>query len=110
MPEPVTTGIEGVFRYPLPGRYGRKRVRGAWTDRTDERDDVWNAGELGCGELLIELRRRLRAMPGGVLHLVALDPGAPEDIPSYCRVTRNELVRHDPDSHSFWIRSRLDWA
>ncbi len=75
-----------------------------------EADQVWDAGDLGCGHLLIELRRRLRAMPGCILPLVALDPGAVEDIPSYCRITRNELVRMEPASHSFFIRSRLDWT
>ncbi len=73
-------------------------------------DEVWDAGDLACGHLLVELRRRLRSMPGRTLHLIALDPGAPEDIPAFCRVTSNELVRVAPDSHAYWIRSRTDWT
>lgn len=72
-------------------------------------DAEWDAGDLGCGELVLDLRKRLRAMPGRVLKLRALDPGAPEDLPAWCRLTNNELIRHDPDTGSFWIRSRPDW-
>jgi tRNA 2-thiouridine synthesizing protein A len=72
-------------------------------------DAEWDAGDLGCGPLVLDLRKRLRAMPGRVLKLRALDPGAPEDLPAWCRLTHNELIRHDPDTRSFWIRSRLDW-
>lgn len=72
-------------------------------------DSEWNAGELGCGELVLDLRKRLKAMPGGVLKVIALDSGAPEDLPAWCRLTGNELVRHEPGTSSFWIRSRTDW-
>ena len=40
-------------------------------------DAEWNAGELGCGELVLELRQRLRHMPGMVLKVIAVDAGAP---------------------------------
>jgi tRNA 2-thiouridine synthesizing protein A len=53
----------------------------------------WDAGDLGCGELVLALRGRLRALaPGQVLRLVALDPGARADIPAWCRLTDHELV------------------
>jgi tRNA 2-thiouridine synthesizing protein A len=59
-------------------------------------DEVWDAGDRGCGELVLELRRRLTAMPaGGVLQLVARDPGAPADIPAWCRMTGNTLLGAD---------------
>lgn len=73
-------------------------------------DAVWDAGDLGCGPLVLELRKRLRAMPGGVMKVISLDPGAREDLPAWCRLTRNELLHHDPSTKSFWIRSRLDWS
>lgn len=73
-------------------------------------DAEWDAGDLGCGELVLDLRKRLRAMPGGVLRVVARDPGAPEDLPAWCRLTGNALLHHQPDTHSFWIRSRRDWS
>lgn len=73
-------------------------------------DAEWDAGELGCGELVLDLRKRLRAMPGGVLRVIALDIGAPADLPAWCRLTGNALLAHDPETKSFWIRSRTDWG
>jgi tRNA 2-thiouridine synthesizing protein A len=56
-------------------------------------DDLWDAGDLGCGELVLELKLRLdRLRPGHVLKLVALDPGAPADLPAWCRMTGHTLV------------------
>ena len=56
----------------------------------------WDAGEMGCGELLVQLKIRLRELrPGELFHLVAHDPGAREDIPAWCRLTGNELVVAD---------------
>jgi len=53
----------------------------------------WNAGEMGCGELLIELAGRMKSLgPGQVLELRALDPGAAEDIPAWCGLTGHSLV------------------
>jgi tRNA 2-thiouridine synthesizing protein A len=75
-----------------------------------EVDDEWDAGDMGCGPLLLELRKRLRAMPGRVLKVRALDPGAPLDLPAWCRLTTNELLRHDPESKCFLIKSRIDWS
>jgi len=53
----------------------------------------WNAGDLGCGELVMELRLRLAALPpGGEIDVTATDPAAPEDLPSWCRMTGHSLV------------------
>jgi len=73
-------------------------------------DEMWDAGELGCGPLVLELRKRLRKMPGRVLKVTALDPAAPIDLPAWCRLTSNELVWHDANSKAFWIKSRLKWS
>ena len=61
------------------------------------RDDVvWDAGDLACGDLLLRLRVRMEAMrPGQVLRLVALDSGAPEDLPAWCRLTGHTLLAAD---------------
>ena len=56
-------------------------------------DVDWDAGELGCGELVLELRMRVGAMrPGQVLRLIARDPGARADMPAWCRMTGHTLV------------------
>ena len=61
--------------------------------RVSAYDNEWDAGDLGCGELVLALRGRLEAMrPGQVLKLTALDTGAPADIPAWCRLTGHALV------------------
>jgi tRNA 2-thiouridine synthesizing protein A len=56
-------------------------------------DDHWDAGDMGCGELVIDLRLRMRALAAGkVLRLVARDPGAREDLPAWCGMTGHALV------------------
>ena len=53
----------------------------------------WDAGDTGCGELVLELRARVAALaPGGVLALTARDPGARSDIPAWCRMTGHTLL------------------
>ncbi len=53
----------------------------------------WNAGEMGCGELLIELALRMKQLGAGqVFELTALDPGAVEDIPAWCKLTGHGLI------------------
>lgn len=69
-------------------------------------DQEWNAGELGCGDLVLELRRRVREAPGQVFKVIALDLGAPEDIPAWCGMTGHELLAHDLDSHAYFIRAK----
>jgi len=56
-------------------------------------DAAWDAGDLGCGELLLALRARVRALsPGAVLKLSTTDSGAREDLPAWCRMTGHRLV------------------
>ena len=64
----------------------------------------WDAGDLGCGELVIELRFRLKAMqPGEVIRVHATDLGAPADLPAWCRMTRDVLLHHDRNSKLYYI-------
>ncbi|MBL8848327.1 MAG: sulfurtransferase TusA family protein [Planctomycetaceae bacterium] len=68
-------------------------------------DQAWDAGSMGCGELIIMLAVRMRAMvPATVLHLTATDPGAREDLPAWCRMTGHRLVRHEHPH--YWIERR----
>lgn len=65
----------------------------------------WDAGDLACGELVLELRLRMRKLDSGqVLRLIALDPGAPADIPAWCRMTRHHLVFIDPVAQLYFIQ------
>lgn len=68
-------------------------------------DAEWDAGDMGCGDLVMELRLKLKAMgPGRVIHVVAKDPGAPEDMPAWCKLTGHTLLKAEhPD---YWIRRK----
>jgi|SRR5713226_8945527 len=56
--------------------------------------DEWDAGNIGCGELVLELRSRMLALrPGEYFRLTARDPGALEDLPAWCRLTGHRLVQ-----------------
>lgn len=59
-----------------------------------QRDFVeWDAGDMSCGDLVLALRIRLLNMrPGSVMKVIAHDPAAPEDLPSWCRLTGHALI------------------
>ena len=60
----------------------------------------WDAGEIGCGRLAIELKRRLdQLQPGEQIRVIARDPGAASDLPAWCRMTGNELVSAAPPEY-----------
>jgi tRNA 2-thiouridine synthesizing protein A len=53
----------------------------------------WNAGEMGCGMFIVELRRRVaRLQTGELLQVTAHGLGAPHEIPAWCRITGHVLV------------------
>lgn len=79
------------------------------TDASADFDAEWDAGDLGCGELVIELRFRLAGMrPGAIIRVRATDTGAMEDLPAWCRMTRHRLVRHDAANQMFFIARRSE--
>jgi tRNA 2-thiouridine synthesizing protein A len=60
----------------------------------------WDAEHIGCGELVVELKRRLAALPvGSLMELVARDPGAPADLPAWCRLTGHALIEARPPTY-----------
>jgi tRNA 2-thiouridine synthesizing protein A len=68
-------------------------------------DTDWDAGDLACGELVLELRLRMRKLASGqVLRLTALDPGAPADIPAWCRMTGHHLLQANPVTHLYFVQ------
>jgi tRNA 2-thiouridine synthesizing protein A len=55
---------------------------------------------MGCGQLVMLLRRRMLELnPGERLQVVAHSPGAPADLPAWCRMTGHTLVRADPPNY-----------
>jgi len=68
-------------------------------------DEEWDAGDLACGDLVLRLRFRLRAIPKGhVIRVRALDPGAHVDLPAWCRLTGETLLHTDDQGKFFYIR------
>lgn len=56
----------------------------------------WDAGDMGCGQLVFELHLRMKKLnPGETLEIIANDPGAPTDMPAWCRMTGHTLVSAD---------------
>jgi tRNA 2-thiouridine synthesizing protein A len=67
--------------------------------------DAWDAGDLGCGELVMALHLRMKGLRGGdIFRVTATDPAAPEDLPAWCRLCGHTLVAmHHPN---YWIRRK----
>jgi len=54
-------------------------------------------GELGCGDLIFEVRDQLDRFPTGTrVCFVTRDPGARLDLPAFCRQTGHDLVGVEP--------------
>lgn len=64
-------------------------------------------GELGCGDLIYELKLQFdRADPGAKVRVVTADPGAPKDIPEWCRMTGHVLLERDAPFYVIQVRNR----
>jgi len=64
-------------------------------------ENLFDGGETGCGELVLNLRQRfLELEPGTRVAIRATDPGAPLDLPAWSRVTGNELIAAE---HPFYL-------
>jgi tRNA 2-thiouridine synthesizing protein A len=101
-PFPAAVGVE------QPPQRSQTDPKGA--SNTDGRlncDAEWDAGDIGCGDLVLELRIKLRSLESGqTLKVIARDPGAPEDLPAWCRLTGHALVA---SSHpTYWIKRKKD--
>ncbi len=69
-------------------------------------DAVFDAGPMGCGEIVLELRFLLAPMaPGARLRVRATDTGVREDLPAWCRMTGHTLVSADPPTYVLQRRS-----
>lgn len=81
------------------------RARGESESPSSPATSEWDAGDMGCGDLVLELRRRLLSMQSGdVIKVCAQDPGAPEDLPAWCRLTGHVLLR--AEHPTYWIERK----
>jgi tRNA 2-thiouridine synthesizing protein A len=90
-----------------PGQTNSSASRRMGGDARLHPNAEWDAGDMGCGELVLELRMRLQPMqPGQLLKLTARDLGALEDLPAWCRLTGHRLVM--AVHPVYWIGRRED--
>lgn len=65
-------------------------------EKIDDGLPLFDGGDTGCGELLLDLLLFMKRQPAGaIVQVRALDPGAPREIPAWCRLTHNELLASD---------------
>lgn len=56
-------------------------------------DDEFDGGEETCGRVIVNLHLYLKDQPPGLRILViSRDPGAPVELPAWCRMTSNRLT------------------
>ena len=109
---PVCDMLMSVISIPYEVVAGEHR-----TDMQEVRADVvdadsahrfaaeWDAGEMGCGEVLIQLRLRFRPLQtGDVFRLITRDIAAPLEIPAWCRVTKRQLLH--AEHPEYWIEQK----
>lgn len=73
-----------------------ERVPSDW-----EFDDVFDAMELGCGQLLLDFRMHIRPLPeGSIVVLATRDIASPIEVPAWCRLTGNRLIAQ---SHPYYL-------
>lgn len=60
----------------------------------------WNAGEAGCGALIVGLKREIdRIDAGELLEVTATDPAAFIDLAAWCEMTGNTLVAENAPTY-----------
>ena len=74
---------------------------------THKPDVSFDGGDLDCGGgLLLLIRRHIDPLPpGGLLEILSTEPTVEEELPSWCRMTGNELVSlvKQPDQASYLV-------
>lgn len=57
-------------------------------------DDEFDGGEETCGRVIVNLHLYIRdQQPGLKVLVISRDPGAPVELPAWCRMTKNELTK-----------------
>jgi TusA-related sulfurtransferase len=64
-------------------------------------DDEFDGGEETCGRVIINLFTYLKSQaPGATILVVSRDPGAPQELPAWCRMTKNPLLEQ---AHPYYL-------
>jgi tRNA 2-thiouridine synthesizing protein A len=70
-------------------------------------DHTLDAKGLNCPLPILKARKALKDVPaGGILEILATDPGSVADFEAFCRQTGNELMEHsvENDIYRFLIK------
>jgi TusA-related sulfurtransferase len=71
-------------------------------------DDEFDGGEETCGRVIVNLYLYIRDQPPGLRMLViSRDPGAPVELPAWCRMTKNELTRMEHPYYLITLKPHL---
>lgn len=63
---------------------------------TPEHHSLLDVGDTLCGELALKLKIEVGKLePGQVLQVIARDPAAPQDLPAWCALTGNPMLKVD---------------
>lgn len=71
-------------------------------------DHTLDAKGLNCPLPILKAKKALKEVPsGGILEVLATDPGAVKDFEAFCRSTGNELVesRTEGNTYIFLIKN-----
>jgi len=72
-------------------------------------DLTLDAKGMNCPLPILKAKKALVNVPsGGILEVLATDPGSVADFEAFCRATGNELVEHSQDDgiYRFLIKNR----
>jgi len=74
---------------------------------TPEHHSVLDVGDTLCGELALKLKIELGKLePGQILQVIARDPAAPQDLPAWCQLTGNPMLK--TDHPNYFIQRKTD--
>jgi TusA-related sulfurtransferase len=64
-------------------------------------DDEFDGGDETCGRVIVNLHLYIRDQePGLRILVISRDPGAPVELPAWCRMTKNKLSE---SSHPYYL-------
>ncbi len=73
-----------------------------------DHDHLLDAGDVGCGELIMFLKDAIQPHPGGTrILLMAKDLAAATEVDAWCRMTGNRMERYE-DACFLIVRQRLE--
>jgi len=66
-------------------------------DKRDAYDVLYDGGETGCGELLLDLKIFFSGLKDGtVVRVKTYDGGAPNDLQAWCRMRKHTVLAVAP--------------